>query len=600
MSLLLSCQGLTKSYGPRPLFSGISLGISEGERMGLIGPNGSGKSTLLKLWAALEKPDAGDVSRRRDVRLGYLSQTDDLPPSMTVEEALADALRDSPLDAHERDFEVSLMLGSLGFAQPQQSVQALSGGWRKRLALARALIRKPDLLLLDEPTNHLDLEGILWLEALLKEVPFAFVLVSHDRYFLENVTNRVVELSRAYADGFLSVKGNYSEFLTRKEDYLAAQATRQDALDTQVKREIEWLRRGPQARTTKAQGRIKEAGRLIDDLAEVKFRNSQDRAVDIDFSASGRRTHVLLAAKDIEKRMGGRTLFSHLSFTLSPGLKMGLLGPNGSGKTTLIRLLTGELAPDAGTLKKANDLRVVWFDQNRQTLDKTVSLRRALSPASDTVIYRNSPLHVSGWAKKFLFRPDQLDVPVSQLSGGEQARILLANLMLMPADLLILDEPTNDLDIPSLEVLEDSLQDFPGALLLVTHDRYLLDRVATDVLALDGQGGSAFFAGYEQWERHQTRSTPSQLVVAKAPAKPSAPSPSSRLTASERRELKGMEDTIMAAESDVEALEAQLHDPDVASDHAKLQACWDGLESARIRVAESYTRWEELEARQTG
>ena len=596
MAVLLSCSGLTKSYGSRPLFQDISLGVEGSEKMGLIGPNGAGKSTLLRIFAGAEKPDSGTVSARRGLRMAYITQEDMFPGGATVESVLTEALGGETLDDVERDVRIEVALGRVGFTERSQVVETLSGGWKKRLSLARALVQDAELLLIDEPTNHLDLEGVLWLEELLKDAQFAFVLISHDRVFLENVTRRMVELHPAYAEGYLSVNGSYSDFLVQREDYLAAQAHREDALQTQVKREIEWLRRGAQARSTKAQGRIQQAGQMIEELAELKFRNAQGKTAGVDFTASGRQTRDLLVAKDLGKSLGGRTLFSHLDLTLAPGTRLGLIGPNGSGKTTLIKLLTGETAPDSGTIKRADGLRVVLFDQARQQLDKSLSLRDALSPNSDTVTFRGSPMHVSGWAKKFLFKTDQLHTPIRVLSGGEQARILIANLMLQPADLLVLDEPTNDLDIPTLEVLEDSLLSFPGALVLVTHDRYLLDRVSTTLLALDGRGGTAHFTGLGQWEAAQkplplAAAAPAAAVRPKAPAPP----PTGRMSTSERRELGQMEGKIEAAEAAVSALERQMEDPAVASDAARLQEVWNALPLARDAVSALYARWEELE-----
>jgi len=593
MAVLLSCAVLTKSFGSRPLFQDISLGVGENEKMGLIGPNGAGKSTLLRIFGSEEKPDSGTVSARRGLRTAYIAQEDVFPKDATVGSVLTNAIDSEHLDEIERDVRIEVALGKVGFAERDQAVSTLSGGWKKRLSLARALVQDAELLLIDEPTNHLDLEGVLWLESLLQEASFAFVLISHDRVFLENVTNRVVELHPAYAEGYLSVNGTYSDFLVQREDYLAAQAHREDALQTQVKREIEWLRRGPQARTTKAQGRIQQAGQMIEELAELKFRNAQGKTAGIDFNASRRQTRDLIVAKGLSKTLAGRTLFSDLDLTLAPGTRLGLIGPNGSGKTTLIKLLTGEMSQDSGTIKRADDLRVVLFDQARQQLDKTLSLRDALSPNSDTVTYRGNPMHVSGWAKRFLFKTEQLNTPIRVLSGGEQARILIANLMLQPADVLILDEPTNDLDIPTLEVLEDSLLSFPGALVLVTHDRYLLDRVSTDLLALDGRGGTAYFTGLSQWESAQKPAPPVAVPVrSKAPA-PAA----NRLSTSERRELAQIEAKIEAADEIVAALERQLEDPKVASDATRLHDVWNALPTARDQVSALYERWEELEAK---
>ncbi len=343
MAPLVSCQSLTKSFGARPLFTEITFGIEADEKLGLIGPNGSGKSTLLRLLAGEDNPDAGDVTRRRNLRLVYLAQEDRFPDGLTVNDVLNAVLQAQPMEEYERDAERSRVLAATGFADGEQAVTTLSGGWKKRLAIARALVQRPDLLLLDEPTNHLDLQGVLWLESLLKTAPFAFVLVSHDRTFLENATNRIVELNRAYPEGYLSIRGNYSQFLMEKEDMLTAQQQQQHALAGKVKREIEWLRRGAQARTTKAQYRIDAANQLIGELAEVKYRNAQDKSVAIDFTASGRKTRELLVAKGIAKTLGQRQLFAGVDITLSPGTKLGLIGANGSGKTTLLRLLTGNL-----------------------------------------------------------------------------------------------------------------------------------------------------------------------------------------------------------------------------------------------------------------
>ena len=593
MAVLLSCQSLTKAYGARPLFHDISLGVDENERMGLIGPNGAGKSTLLRIFAGEEKPDEGTVSSRRGLRTAYIAQEDLFPAGATVESVLTDSLAGEHLDEIEREVRLEVALNRVGFARRDQAVETLSGGWKKRLSLARALVREAELVLIDEPTNHLDLEGVLWLEGLLREASFAFILISHDRVFLENVTTRIVELHPQYAEGFLSVSGTYSAFLMQREEYLGAQANRQSALATQVKREIEWLQRGAQARSTKAQGRINQAGQMIDELAELKYRNSQTRTAGIDFSASGRQTRELVVGKDLTKSLGDKTLFRHLSLTLAPGTRLGLLGPNGSGKTTLLKLLTGELSPDLGLVKRAEGLRVVLFDQNRAQLDKSLSLRDALSPNSDTVIYRGNPMHVSGWAKRFLFKTEQLTTPLRYLSGGEQARILIAQLMLRPADVLILDEPTNDLDIPTLEVLEDSLLSFPGALVLVTHDRYLLESVSTDLLALDGAGGARHFASLDQWQAAQMpppAAAPAARVKAPVPA-------ASRLSTAERRELGQIEAKIEVAEEEVAALERQLEDPKIASDAARLHEVWEALPVARERTAALYARWEELEAR---
>ncbi len=600
--IALSCQSLSKSYSARALFTTISFGINDDERLGLIGPNGAGKSTLLQILAGRETPDAGVVSARRGLRVGYVAQDETFAPNESVAGVLDAAMAGETWDETERATRKDVALARVGFASGDQAAAALSGGWKKRLAIARELIREPNLLLLDEPTNHLDLDGVLWLEDLLQNAGFAFVVVTHDRQFLENVAGRVMELNAVYEDGYLSSDGAYSDFLVKRQNYLQAQAHQEQALATQVTREIAWLRRGARARTTKAKGRIEDAEQMIGALADVKARNAQTaNTVHLGFSASGRKTKELLVATGVNKSLGGRTLISGLDLTLSPGMKVGLVGRNGSGKTTLLKILTDQLAPDAGTVKRADRLRVVWFDQNREQLDPDQTLRDALCPNGDTVLYQNGAMHVSAWAKRFLFRPEQLAGTVGRLSGGEQARVLIARLMLQPADLLLLDEPTNDLDIPSLEVLENSLHDFAGAIVLVTHDRFLLDSVSTEVFVLEENGPPRRFADYSQWER--TRAAAATINEENSAARPKSAAPPAPplagLTAAERRELREVENKIEAAETAVAALERQLEDPAVASDHARLQEVWDGLPPARDAVARLYARWEELEARQS-
>ena len=599
---LLSCQTLCKSYAARPLFRNISFGVLPNERLGLIGPNGSGKTTLLRIFAGDEKPDSGEISRRRDLRLVYVPQTDVFPAGKTAAQVLDEALATQRLEGYERAALLNRVVAQVGFGDTQQPVDTLSGGWRKRLALARALVQRPGLLILDEPTNHLDLEGVLWLEALLRSAPFALLLVSHDRYFLENVTNRTLELNPAYPEGYLSIAGPYSEFLQKKEEFLAGQAHQQHSLQGKVNQEIEWLRRGPQARTTKAKARIDQAHQMIGDLAELKVRNAQGRTAAIDFNASGRKTNDLLVTRGVAKRMGDRLLFSGVDLSLAPGTRMGLIGPNGSGKTTLLRLMAGELTPDAGEIRRAERLRIVRFDQNREFLDRSVSLRRALAPESDNVEFRGSWMHVSAWAKRFLFSADQLDMIVGSLSGGEQARVLIASLMRQPADLLILDEPTNDLDIPTLEVLEESLVEFPGAIVLVTHDRYLLDRVSTEVLALDGAGGAHALADYAQWERTwQSRKESEAPAAGKPKARcPKVAAPAARrLSSAEQRELAGMEAAITKAEEEVVRLHDKLADPAIAADHVEVKSVFAAYEKSQEQAAKLYARWEELESRQS-
>ena len=592
MGILLSCQNLAKGYESRPLFTSLSFGLFEGERTGLIGPNGAGKSTLLKILAGLETQDSGTLAARRGLRVGYLAQRDFFEDghASSVRAALSKTLEGLDLYDYEVDMRVDAGLEAAGLS-PEKKVAELSGGGRKRLAILSQVIREPDLLLLDEPTNHLDLEGVLWLERFLSGLRFSFLAVTHDRRFLERVCNRVIELNKRYADGHFSNTGHYTDFLEKREELRNNQEARADSVRNIVRGEIEWLRRGPKARGVKQQARVDRAGELMGELKELDFRNTQDRATDIDFSGSRRRTKKLVQAEKAHKSMGGRTLFGPLDLILSPGDKLGLLGENGSGKTTLLKLLAGGSKPDSGVLTQAEGLKVVTFDQHREQLDLGLTLRKALCENGEHVHYGGSPIHVAGWADRFLFRKEQLDKPLSMLSGGEQSRVLIARLMLRPADLLLLDEPTNDLDIQSLEVLEAGMMDFPGALVLVTHDRYLLDRVSKEILALDGRGGARFFAELSQWESWRGEQAKGALPDAEeAGAGPT-------LSTKELKELKNMEAKIRAAEELIAQSRLALEDPAVASDADELRVRQATLDAARTKVESLFKRWEELEAR---
>jgi ATP-binding cassette subfamily F protein uup len=598
-TVLLSSENLTKAYGARPLFENLSFTVFDGDHIGLVGPNGSGKSTLLKIIAGVEDADSGTRALRKGVRVGYVPQDPVFAPGKSVEEVLLEVLHDDrTLDEHEKFARVTIALGKAGFLDRDAKSDALSGGWRKRLAIAQQLVREPDVLLLDEPTNHLDVEAILWLEGLLKTEPKAFVVVSHDRYFLENVARRMLELNRAYPNGLLQSDGTYSDLLEKRDEVLRNEAAYQETLANLVRREMEWLRRGAKARTTKAKARIQNAERLIEEREEGRER-AMSFSAEIDFTASQRKTKRLWTARGLSKSLGGKPLVTNLDVLLTPGARLGILGPNGSGKTTLLRMIIGELPPDGGVIEKADGLRVVYFEQNRQSLDPNVTLKRALAPEGDSVIYRDRPIHVAGWAKRFLFRSEQLDTAVSRLSGGEKARIVLARLMLQPADLLVMDEPTNDLDIPTLEILEESLLEFPGALVLVTHDRYLLDRVSTQILRLDGSGGSEYFADLDQALLGGAAgfSPPDVDDARRAEARRSTGTKTKRLSYLEQREFDSMEATLLAAEERLEAAKARAEDPKIASDSSALQQAYAELGAAQAEVDRLYARWADLEAK---
>lgn len=652
MSTLVTCNRITKAFHARPLFGDLTFSVGDSDRLGLIGPNGAGKSTLLKIVAGLETPDEGDVAARRGLNVVYVAQSDLFAPGATPLQVVADALAGTVAEPHERETRAAIQLGRLEFENHDAPVESLSGGWLKRLSIARALVREPDLLLLDEPTNHLDLAGVLWLEKTLREARFPLVLVSHDRYLLDSVATRIVELNPAYAGGCYSVDGPYATFLIRREELLSGQKSTQQALAGVVKREVEWMLRGRKAQTIKAQARKDAAREKMADLHDLQRRNRlASQAADIDFDATGRRTRKLIALDGVGKSLGGRTLFKGVSLLLSPGTRLGLLGDNGMGKTTLIRVLAGALPPDAGRVAHADDLQVVLFDQKREELPRGASLMSALSPASDTVYFQGRPIHVGGWAQRFLFASEQLNMPIEQLSGGEQARILLARLMLKPADVLILDEPTNDLDIPTLGVLEESLESFPGAVVLVTHDRYMLDRLCTEIIALEGDGRVGYYGSLGHWTGEQQRrarvaagSTPAEKslaekslakksaaeksAVGRMPAPPGSAgqkrgagqssvgppgptvssagsandaaggnaTPPRKLKYSEKLELDQIEGRILEAEARLQNARAAADDPKIASDHVELQQRYAALKAAQAEVDQLYARWQELES----
>jgi ATP-binding cassette subfamily F protein uup len=600
---IISAQGLSKRYGAAPLFENVSFTVSERARIGVIGPNGSGKSTLLEMLLGRVKPDGGDVAIRKGTRVSYVAQISDFAAGVTIRGVIESALERAAVREGERASRFAETLGRAGFADLEVQATTLSGGWRKRLAVAEALVEAPDILLLDEPTNHLDLAGIQWLETLLQNAPYACVVVSHDRYFLENVANEMVELNRIYEDGALRVQGNYSAFLEAKEAFLHAQKKRQESLENRVHTELEWLRRGPKARATKAKARIGKAQEMIGDLAEMKARN-RTASAEIDFSATNRKTKQLITLEGVSYGIGSRALFEDIHFSVTSGMRVGLVGPNGSGKTTLLRLLRGEIKPESGKIRRADGLRIVYFDQNRE-LDPDITLRRALAPDSDAVIYQQRVIHVASWAERFLFSAENLNQRVARLSGGERARVLLAQLMLQPADVLLLDEPTNDLDIPTLEILEESLLEYSGALVLVTHDRFMLDRVSTVVLGLDGLGTVERFADYSQWDAWQRL----QLVKAKpavsANSRPDATADTfqdfpakKKLSYKEAREFVDIEERISQAEGRLHEKQAALGDPRVMGDRIRLQAALSEMEEARKAVDHLYARWAELEQKQ--
>jgi len=613
MPAIISCTQLSKAFAARPLFSGISFGINERDRIGLIGPNGAGKSTLLKILAGLDTEDSGTIARQKGLRVGLLEQVPSFPDGSTVESVIesgVDNTHDWENISRIHEYMSRLELDGSRGVKGDTKVATLSGGWKKRVALARLFAGHHDLVLLDEPTNHLDVESILWLEDFLAHANFATLVVTHDRLFLQRVSNKIWEIDRRLEGGLLTVDGDYSDYLERKELLMAGQEQREVALKNTLRREMEWLRRGPKARSTKQYARIKQAGELKQEVAELEYRNTTWKA-SLDFQGIDRNPKKLIEAKQISKAYNGHTLFKNADILITPKSRIGLLGNNGCGKTTLIKTLLGGVEPDSGSVTRSDQLQVVYFEQNRDLLDPKLTVAETICPKGDHVLYRGNFVHIRSYLDRFNFSQIQSGMEVSRLSGGEQSRLLIARLMLQEGNVLVLDEPTNDLDMSTLEVLEESLADFGGAVILVTHDRYFLDNVATTLIAF-GEAGSAnegklaTYASLEQWERAYAQEI-ADRKKAGAEEKKKSPQPDStaensgaatgkrKLSFKEQFELDHMEETIHASESELAKLHAEVSNPSNATNAAKLSELVPQIKSLEEKIEKLYKRWAELE-----
>ncbi|MBU8847980.1 MAG: ABC-F family ATP-binding cassette domain-containing protein [Desulfobacterales bacterium] len=598
MNLVFSLKNVSKTYGDDTLFHDLSIDFKLNEQLGLIGMNGSGKSTLLKLIAGKIEPDTGELITKTGLRFIYLPQEDRLNPDQTVEQLLYDSSKDSPFDDREHHKIVQTSLGKGGFEDADMRVKNLSGGWKKKLAVTRALCFKPDILLLDEPTNHLDINGILWLEDILKSAPFSFIVVSHDRTFLENVCFNVMEIAKYYPEGYFKIAGQYKKFEKERKKFLLGQQKKQASLSSKMRREDEWLRQGPKARTTKAKYRIEQAQKLRMELLALKDRNKNTAIVDIDFHATGRQTKKLLRACHLKKSINKKELFSDISFELGPGICLGVVGENGSGKSTFLSILEKKILPDEGNVQWAENLKIAVFDQDRSRLNSglnlKLTLKEALNPGGgDSVNYKGRSIHIVTWAKRFLFMPDQLDMPVKRLSGGEKARIIIANIMLSPCDILLLDEPTNDLDILSLEVLEDSIRQFPGAVVIVSHDRFLMDRVCHRILYLDPDSKAKFFKDFNQILNHRLTLLEKPQKTKKTSRQKSKPPLS--FSYKDKYELDHIEEKILEAEDEVQLFSDKIQEPEIMNTPEKMKHYCSVLKQAQEKVHHLYERWEYLD-----
>jgi ATP-binding cassette subfamily F protein uup len=605
VAVLLSARELTHAFGARPLFDRVSFTLSEGDRVGLIGPNGAGKSTLLKILAGSIAPDRGELARRGGLRTAYLEQVTELPFA-TVRDAVRDRL---PRGEHEAESEavVDEWLNRLEL-EADAPVAALSGGWLKRVALARALVGDPELLLLDEPTNHLDVESIVWLERFLANARFATLTVTHDRLFLQRVSRRIFELDRRNPGGLLDVPGDYATYVEHKASLVVAAEQRQQALENTLRRETEWLRRGPSARGTKQVARIERHGELADEVAELRERNRNGKLA-LDFQGRDpdeMRPKRLIEARGIAKHYGDKRVLAELDLFVGARTRLGLIGRNGCGKSTLLRILTGREAPTLGELVQADNLKVAYFEQDRASLDPKRTVAETVSPDGDFVHFRGALVHRHGYLERFSFRADQMNQPVASLSGGEQSRLLIARLMLTPANVLVLDEPTNDLDLVTLGVLEEALRSFDGAVLLVTHDRYFLDRVATELIAFHTRPGEegrvTALSDLSQWETFHALQTSPQPKSAEpaAPERANAAAKRKKLSFKDQRDYDTIEARIETAEKKLSSIEREMAEPHVVSDAARLVTLDAELTATRAEIETLYARWSELEALRDG
>jgi ABC transport system ATP-binding/permease protein len=596
VTAILTVQGLEKRFGTRRVLAGASLAVHERDRIGMIGANGAGKSTLLEIVVHRAMggddpallPDAGLVTWRRDLALEYVAQEPVLDPALAVGAALA---RDGV-----PDHEVATIAAALELPPADQRIATLSLGERRRVALARALLGKADVLALDEPTNHLDATTVEWLEARLAGWPGALIVVTHDRYFLDRVATRILEVDRGRV---YSYDGDYAEFILHQAARLAAEAEVEYQRASFIRREIDWIRRGPPARTTKAKARIDRFDAAV--AAAPAADDKRADAMALRLPSGPRLGGTIVELDRVTKSLGGKLLFKGLTLVMKPGDRIGIVGPNGAGKTTLIKTILGLTPPDAGSVVLGANTRPAYLEQSRSELRDELTVLDEVGDGYDFVELPDGKVHVRSFLRMLAFPDSVTDTKVGQLSGGERNRVQLARLLRRGGNLLVLDEPTNDLDLPTLGALEDGLVHFAGCALIVSHDRWFLDRVATAILAFEGDGKVTLYEGSYTFyaERRprpvaeRTRREPRDERPAAAP-RPAGPR---KLTFKEARELEAIEGAIAAAEVRVAELEAQLSDPGVFKDRpTEVPALVTGLDAARAEVERLFARWQELDA----
>lgn len=636
---LITLKQASLAFGHVPLLDHVDFQLDNKECVGIIGRNGTGKSSLLKVAAGLIKLDDGECWRDPNSKIAYVPQEPELDAAHDVFTAVAQGLgqvvaqlreyhdislqlahaegtdADSLLqrlqqlqqmleaeNAWALQSRIESILSKLGL-DPDTPIATLSGGWRKRVALAQALVQSPAVLLLDEPTNHLDLEAILWLEELLLGFQGSVMLITHDRRFLDRLSTRIVELDRGHLTEFT---GNYSQYQVKKAELLAVEAQHQAKFDKFLAQEEVWIRKGIEARRTRNEGRVRRLEQLRLDRAARRDRQGQ---VQLQLDAGERSGKLIAELQNVHMAFGDKVLIQRFSTRIMRGDRIGLLGPNGVGKSTLLKLILGELQPTGGHIQLGTNIQVAYFDQMREQLDPEATLADTISPGSDYVQIGETRTHVIGYLEDFLFAPQRARSPVKSLSGGERNRLLLARLFARPANVLVLDEPTNDLDIDTLELLENLLQDYPGTLFLVSHDRAFLESTVTQVIAFQGQGKlTEFSGGYDDWLRFsQQQETASKANAkhttapadqgVKANAAPSAAAPKKKLSFKEQRELDTLPAEIEQLEQEQAEIQAQFSQGDIYKQTPdKVKQLQERLDEIEMLVLEKLTRWETLES----
>jgi ATP-binding cassette subfamily F protein uup len=591
---LLSLDHISIAFGHLPLLDDVGLQLESRERVSIIGRNGSGKSTLLRIISGEVPPDAGTVWRQPALRIARLEQDVPLSTHRSVFDVVAEGHTHhlAEDEAWLRDHHVDMVLSRLQL-QPNTLVDTLSGGWRRRVLMARALVGQPDLLLLDEPTNHLDIDAITWLETFLAEYPGAVMFVTHDRAFLQRLATRIVELDRGE---LTSWPGDYATFLRRKQEALANDAVQQEKFDKKLAEEEVWLRQGIKARRTRNEGRVRA---LLSMRAERAARRDQTGTVVLRAEPAEQSGRLVFDATAITKSFAGHPVVRGFSTRIMRGDRIGLIGPNGAGKTTLLRMLLGEIEPDAGEVRRGANVQIAYYDQQREQLDPERTVFDTVGEGNDTITANGRTRHVHAYLREFLFTNERGRSPVKALSGGERNRLLLARLFTRPANVLVLDEPTNDLDLETLELLEEQLVEWPGTLLLVSHDRAFLDNVVTSTFVFEGDGRvQEYVGGYADWLRQ--RDSPLAPVQKRTRLEKKVPSPAEKkkLSFKEQRELDELPARIEALEAEQRALNDRIAAPDFYKEEpSSIRDALARGEALQREVAQAYERWHALDSR---